>query len=74
MKDINIKIRFDDENGKIGFAIDRSKDIFDDIIMTQRTIAALELLKRREMDRIEKTKTFKTDYPSNNNDEYKFWG
>ena len=71
-KEINIKIRFDDENGKIGFAIDRDKKIFDDVTETLKLIAALEMLKNRELARITKTQTFNTTYDKKD-DDIKFW-
>lgn len=73
MKEINLKIRFDEENGKFGFAIDRTKEIFDDVNMTLKLIAALDILKDREKARIDKTKSFKTEYTNNKDDEFKFW-
>jgi len=74
MKEINIKIRLDDVNGnKMGLAIDRTKEVFDDMMMTHFLISTCEFIKKREMDRIERTKSFKTEYTPNKDDEFKFW-
>ena len=64
MKEINIKIRFDDDKGLMGFAIDRTKEDFDDITETLKLVTALDMLRDREKSRIFKTQTFKTEYDS----------
>lgn len=68
MTDVDIKIRFNDETGEMGFAINRDKKVFDDITETLKLIAALEILKDREKARITKTKTFSTEFK---NGDYK---
>lgn len=70
MKEVNIKVRFDDD-GKIGFAIERDKKMFDDISETLKLIAALDILKDREKARITKTQTFKTEYDKEK--DVNFW-
>jgi len=73
MKEVNIKIRFDDENGKIGFAIERTSEMFDDITETLRLIGALTILVDREKNRIEKTKAYKVNYDKNDDDKFDIW-
>ena len=65
MKEVNIIIRFDDENGKFGFVIDRAKEDKDSESETLKLIAALDILKLKEIHRMQRIGGFMKEYDGN---------
>ena len=62
MKEIRILIRFDDDNGKFGFVVDRTKEDANSQSETLKLIAALDILKQKEMCRMQRIGGFEGEY------------
>lgn len=60
MKEIKILIRFDDEDNRMGFALERNEKDYGSVSEVLKVIGILDILKQEEMSKLErmKSKTF----------------
>jgi len=58
MKEIKILIRIDDDKNRLGFALERDEKDGVSVSEVLKVIGILDILKSREMEKLEKMKSF----------------